>query len=243
MNTTKTIHDLTVAYIEQSLGEVKLLHDATLIDPTLAKFNIQRSHAFMSGFALKPRKFRLRAGLKRRASYALLDVDGSSLGSPIHEDDLGAQFTEAVIERVIAANLAVMLADHADLVALHKAGDGGREPSYRYNPASGLAERSVSIGDLERQKNEAHERIEELHEQNAFEQNRLRELLTRKTEAESARDKAKLDARQLLHLAKKAQRVIDQAARIQEREALKQDSPSSSPDKVPTKEASARALE
>lgn len=222
MNTNQTIHDLTAAYVEQALSEVKLLHDPELIGPTLKKFNIERSHARMFGFSPKLGKFRPRVGMRPRPVYSVLDADGSPLGEPIHEGDLGAQYAETVIEGVIAANVAAMLADYADLVALHRAGDGGAAPSFRYKPASALSERSDTLGDLERKKNKEREAVEELREQHEDEQNRLREVQRRVKEAENTLEDAKRGTRHLFTREKEAQRVIDRAARIREREARRQ---------------------
>lgn len=68
-----------------------------------------------------------------RANSSTRTRSDVSLGDPIHEDDLGQQYAEAVIKQVIAANLAAMLTDHA---ALHNSGDGGATPSFRHKPAS-----------------------------------------------------------------------------------------------------------
>lgn len=222
MNTNKTIQGLTATYVEQALGEVKLLHDPELVEPTLKKFNIERRHARLFGFSPKPGKFRPRVGMRPRPVYSVLNADGSPLGEPIHEGDLGAQYAETVIEGVIAANLAEMLADHADLVALHRAGDGGAAPSFRYKPASALSERSDTLGDLERKKNKEREAVEELREQHEDQQHRLREVQRRVKEAENALACTKTRTRQLFARENEAQHVIDRAARIREREALRQ---------------------
>ena len=132
MNTNQTIRDLTIAYIENALAEVALLHDEKLIGPTLEKFHIERNHARFHGFTPKPGRFNPRAGLKPRPVYTVTDANGTPLGESIHEGDLGTRFAEAVIKQQISANLEAMLADHADLVALYRAGDGGAAPSLRY---------------------------------------------------------------------------------------------------------------
>ena len=74
MNTTT--RDLTIAYIENALSEVALLHDAALIGPTLEKFHIERDYARFHGFAPKPGKFNPRAGLKPRPVYTVTDANG-----------------------------------------------------------------------------------------------------------------------------------------------------------------------
>ena len=165
MDANQTIRDLTIAYIENALTEVALLHDEELIEPMLEKFHIERHYARFHGFAPKPGKFNPRAGLKPRPVYTVTDANGTPLGDPIHEGDLGAWYAEAVIERQIAANLEAMLADHADLVALHRAGDGGAAPSFRYKPASSLAQRTDTEAALERQKTILRTQIEKLHDE------------------------------------------------------------------------------
>ncbi|GAA1610578.1 hypothetical protein [Leucobacter chromiireducens] len=221
MDTQQTIHHMTVAYIEQALGEVKLLHDPALIEPTLTEFYIERSRARLFGLAPKRGRFRPRVGMKPRAVYTVTDESGSPLGDPIHEDDLGEQYAEAVIEQVIAANLAAMLTDHADLVALHRAGDGGAAPSFRYKPASALAERTDTEASLEKQKTVLRDDIMRVRQEQEDARNALNMVLRQQREAETALDDAKRNTSGVVAKAKEAQQVIDRAARIQQREALK----------------------
>lgn len=218
----QTNRDLTIAYIENALTEVSLLHDTALIEPTLEKFHIERSYARFHGLALKPGKFRPRVGFKPRTVYTVTDKNGIPLGDPIHEDDLGAQYAEAAIEQVITANLAAMLTDHNDLVALHRTGGGGVAPSFRYKPASALAERTDNEASLEKQKTALREHIMQLRERHEVERNALNAVLDHQRQAENALDVAKLSARRVLAREKKAQQVIDRAARMRQRELLRQ---------------------
>ena len=68
MNTDQTIRDFTIAYIENALAEVALLHDEELIVPTLEKFHIERHHARIHGFTPKQGKFNPHAGSSRARS-------------------------------------------------------------------------------------------------------------------------------------------------------------------------------
>jgi len=222
MNAYQTIRDLTIAYIENALTEVALLHDAALIQPTLEKFHIERHYARFHGFTPKPGKFNPRAVLKERPVYTVTDVNGTPLGDPIHEGDLGARYAEAVIERQIVANLEAMLADHADLVALHRAGDGGAAPSLRYRPASSLAERTDTEATLERQKTILRTEIEQLREQHETGQARIRATLRKRQETENALEDAKRSLNRVLAERQEAQKIIDRAARIRHLDALKQ---------------------
>lgn len=219
MNTNQTIRDLTIAYIKNALGEVSLLHDAALIEPTLEKFHIERNHARLHGFSPKPGRFNPRAGFTPRPVYTVTDRNGMPLGDPIHEGDLGARYAEAVIKQQIAANLEAMLTDHADLVALHRAGDGGAAPSLRYRPASSLAERTDTEATLERQKTILRTKIEQLREQQEIEGQRLRSLLHQQKEAKMTLEDVDRKSRQLIVKAQEAQTVVDRERRIREREA------------------------
>lgn len=221
MNSQQTIHDMTVTYIEQALSEVKLLHDPLLIEPTLKRFHILRSHARLFGFAPKPRKFRPFVGIKPRAIYTVTDKNGTPLGDPIHEDDLGEQYAELVIERVIEANLTAMLTNHTDLVDLYNTGDSGAAPSFRYKPATALAERTDTEASLEQQKATLREDILHLRQQHADERINLNAVLNQQRQAENALDDAKRKFRRLLVREKKAQQIIDQAVRTRKLEALK----------------------
>lgn len=222
MDANQTIRDLTIAYIENALTEVALLHDEELLQPMLEKFHIERHYARFHGFAPKPGKFNPRAGLKPRPVYTVTDANGTPLGDPIHEGDLGAWYAEAVIERQIAANLEAMLADHADLVALHRAGDGGTAPSFRYKPASSLAQRTDTEAALERQKTILRTEIDQLREQQELEERRLRVVLKRLQEAEAKLDEVARKTRHQLAQADEAQKVIGRAGRIRQLDALKQ---------------------
>lgn len=221
MDANQTIRDLTIAYIENALTEVALLHDEELIQPMLEKFHIERHYARFHGFAPKPGKLNPRAGLKPRPVYTVTDANGTPLGDPIHEGDLGARYAEALIMQQIAANLAAMLADHADLVALHRAGDGGAAPSFRYKPASSLAERTDTEASLEQQKATLREDILHLRQQHADERITLNAVLNQQRQAENALDDAKRKFRGLLVREKKAQQIIDLAVRTRKLEALK----------------------
>lgn len=222
MNTnTQTIHDLTLLYIEHALTEVGLLHDAALIEPTLKKFHIERHYAHFHGFTPKQGRFRPRAGFKPRAVYTVTDVHGTPLGDPTHEDDLGHQYREDVILDTIDANLAAMRADHADLVALHRAGDGGAAPSFRYKPGGGLASRTDTEANLEKQKAVLREAIEQMRLEHEIEQNGLNAVLHQKKQAENERDDATRKARAAIAREQQAQRIIDRAQRIQKRDALR----------------------
>lgn len=220
MNTNnQSIRDLTIAYIENALSEVSLLHDAALIEPTLEKFHIERHHASFRGFAPRLGKFRHRAGLKPRPVYTVTDTSGTSLGDPIHEGDLDTLHAENVIERQIAANLDAMLADHADLVALHRAGGGGATPSFRYRPGSALARRTDTEAALENQKVTLRESIEQSHKQQEIEQQRLHSILHQIQEAEKKLDEINRKTRHRLAQMQEAQKVIDRANRIQQHDA------------------------
>ena len=219
----QTNRDLTIAYIENALTEVSLLHDTALIEPTLEKFHIERSYARFHGLALKPGKFRPRVGFKPRAVYTVTDKNGIPLGDPIHEDDLGAQYAEAAIEQVITANLAAMLTDHNDLVALHRVGDGGAAPSFRYKPASSLAERTDTEASLEKQKAALRKDILRLRQEQEETRNALHAVFGQQRQAENALDDAKRKIQGLLVREKKAQQIIDRAQRTREREARKLD--------------------
>lgn len=222
MDANQTIRDLTIAYIENALTEVALLHDEELIQPMLEKFHIERHYARFHGFAPKPGKFNPRAGLKPRPVYTVTDANGTPLGDPIHEGDLGARYAEALIMQQIAANLAAMLADHADLVALHRAGDGGAAPSFRYKPASSLAERTDTEATLEQQKTILRTQIEKLHDEQQVKQQRLNAICSQIEEAEAKLDAATRKMRHKLAQMNEAQKLIDRAARIRQINALKQ---------------------
>lgn len=217
MNTTT--RDLTIAYIENALTEVALLHDAALIEPTLKQLHIERSYARIHGFTPKRGKFRPRAGLQPRPVYTVTDTNGTPLGDPIHEGDLGTLYAEDMIERQIAANLDAMLTDHADLVALHSAGDGGAAPSFRYRPGNALAGRTDTEAALENQRAALRESIEKLHEQQQAEQQRLHSILHRQKEAEMKLDEIDRKTRHLVAEAQQAQKTIDQERRNRERDA------------------------
>ncbi|TXI46752.1 MAG: hypothetical protein E6Q57_09885, partial [Mycobacterium sp.] len=206
MNTNQTIRDLTIAYIENALSEVALLHDAALIGPTLEKFHIERDYARFHGFTPKQGRFNPHAGFKPRAVYTVTDGNGTPLGESIHEGDLGARYAEAVIERQIVANLEAMLTDHADLVALHRAGDGGAAPSLRYRPASSLAERTDTEATLERQKTILRTEIEQLREQHETGQARIRATLRKRQETENALEDAKRSLNSVLAKQQEAQK-------------------------------------
>lgn len=222
MNTNQTIRDLTIAYIENALAEVALLHDEKLIGPTLEKFHIERNHARFHGFTPKPGRFNPRAGLKPRPVYTVTDANGTPLGESIHEGDLGTRFAEAVIKQQISANLEAMLADHADLVALYRAGDGGAAPSLRYRPASSLAERTDTEAPLERQKTILRTEIDQLREQHQTEQAQIRANVRNRQKTENALEEAKRSLNRVLAERQEAQKVIDRAARIRHLDALKQ---------------------
>lgn len=222
MNTNQTIRDLTIAYIENALAEVALLHDEKLIGPTLEKFHIERNHARFHGFTPKPGRFNPRAGLKPRPVYTVTDANGTPLGESIHEGDLGTRFAEAVIKQQISANLEAMLADHADLVALYRAGDGGAAPSLRYRPASSLAERTDTEATLERQKTILRTEIDQLREQHQTEQAQIRANVRNRQKTENALEEAKRSLNRVLAERQEAQKVIDRAARIRHLDALKQ---------------------
>lgn len=209
MNTTT--RDLTIAYIENALTEVALLHDAALIEPTLEKFHVERHNVSKFKKISKP-----------RFEYTVTDANGTPLGDPIHESDLGTRFAGAVIEKQIAVNLEAMLADHADLVALHRAGDGGAAPSFRYKPASSLAERTDTEATLERQKTILRTQIEKLHDEQQVKQQRLNAICSQIEEAEAKLDAATRKMRHKLAQMNEAQKVIDRAARIRQLDALKQ---------------------
>ena len=221
MNTNQTIRDLTIAYIENALAEVALLHDEKLIGPTLEKFHIERNHARFHGFTPKPGRFNPRAGLKPRPVYTVTDANGTPLGESIHEGDLGTRFAEAVIKQQISANLEAMLADHADLVALYRAGDGGAAPSLRYRPASSLAERTDTEATLERQKTILRTEIDQLREQHQTEQAQIRANVRNRQKTENALEEAKRSLNRVLAEQQEAQKVIDRAARIRHLDALK----------------------
>ena len=221
MNTNQTIRDLTIAYIENALAEVALLHDEKLIGPTLEKFHIERHHARFHGFTPKPGRFNPRAGLKPRPVYTVTDANGTPLGESIHEGDLGTRFAEAVIKQQISANLEAMLADHADLVALYRAGDGGAAPSLRYRPASSLAERTDTEATLERQKTILRTEIDQLREQHQTEQAQIRANVRNRQKTENALEEAKRSLNRVLAEQQEAQKVIDRAARIRHLDALK----------------------
>lgn len=222
MNTNQTIRDLTIAYIENALTEVALLHDEELIQPMLEKFHIERHYARFHGFTPKSSKFNPRAGLKPRAVYTVTDGNGTPLGESIHEGDLGTRYAEHVIELQIAANLEAMLADHADLVALHRAGDGGAAPSFRYRPASSLAERTDTEAILERQKMILRAEIEQLREQHETGQAQIRANIRNRQKTENALEDAKRTLNRVLAKQQEAQKIIDRAARIRHLDALKQ---------------------
>lgn len=204
----QTIHNLTIAYIENALTEVALLHDAALIEPTLKLFHIERHNASMFKKLSKP-----------RFEYTVTDTNGRPLGDPIHERDLGASYAENVVTRQIAANLDAMLADHADLVALHRAGGGGAAPRFRYRPGSALARRTDTDAALENQKVGLRESIEHLHKQQEIEQQRLHSILHQIQEAEKKLDEINRRTRHRLAQMQEAQKVIDRAERIQQRDA------------------------
>lgn len=218
----QTIRDLTITYIKNALTEVALLHDTALIEPTLEKFHIKRHHARLFGFTPKQGSFNPRAGFKPRPVYTVTDGNGTPLGESIHEVDLGTQYAEAVIKEQIAANLDAMLTDHADLVALHRAGDGGAAPSLRYRPASSLAQRTETEATLERQKTTLREEIEQLREQHETGQAQIRATLRKRQETENALEDAKRTLNRVRAEQQNAQKVIDRAARIRHLDALKQ---------------------
>ena len=220
MNTTT--RDLTITYIENALTEVALLHDAALIGQTLEKFHIERDYARLFGFTPKQGRFNPRAGFKPRPVYTVTDSNGTPLGESIHEGDLGPRYAEAVIKQQIAANLEAMLADHADLVALHRAGDGGAAPSLRYRTASSLAQRTDTEATLERQKTILREEIEQLREQHETGQAQIRENLRKRQETENALEDAKRTLNRVRAKQQEAQKIIDRAARIRHLDALKQ---------------------
>lgn len=226
MNTNQTIRDLTIAYIENALTEVALLHDLALIDPTLKRFHIERQHE-LPWRAPKGVKFISRGGLKPRPVYSVTDGRGAPLGDPIHEGDLGSRYAENIIEQQIAANLEAMLTDHADLVALHRAGDGGAAPSFRYRPATSLAERTETEAALEQQKIALRESIKQLHEQREFEQRRLRSILHEKEAAEMELAENGRQLRRQRDQMREAQRAPDRAARRRQlSEFMQEDNPS-----------------
>lgn len=215
---TKTIHDLTVAYIENALSETKLLHDAALIEPTLRTFNIERRHARLSGFSPRPGKFRPRAGMRPRPVYSVLGSDGAPLGDSVSEHDLDGQYAEQIIVKAIDANRAAMLADHADLEALHRAGsDAGAAPTFRYQPSNGLAERTTSDGNLARRKDVQMQAIAQLQTDREDEQRRLNSVRESKRKAEAERENILREVRRLLNQKTEAQRVISRAHGIQSR--------------------------
>lgn len=222
MNTNQTIRDLTIAYIENALTEVSLLHDAALIGPTLEKFHIERHHARFHGFTPKQGRFNPHAGFKPRPVYTVTDGNGTPLSESIHEGDLGTRYAEHVIERQIAANLEAMLSDHADLVALHRAGDGGAAPSLRYRPASSLAQRTDTEATLERQKTILRTEIDQLREQHQTEQAQIRANVRNRQKTENALEDAKRSLNSVLAKQQEAQKIIDRAARIRHLDALKQ---------------------
>lgn len=222
MDTSQTIREFTIAYIENALTEVALLHDAALIEPTLEKFHIERCHARFHGFAPKRGTFNPRVGFKPRPVYTVTDGNGTPLGDPIHEGDLGTRYTENVIEQQIAANLEAMLTDHADLVALHRAGDGGSAPSFRYRPASSLAERTDTEAALEQQKIALRENITRLRERHETEQQHLRSILQQQKAAELKFDEIDRKTRHRLAQMKEAQRIIDRAGRLRKLAELKE---------------------
>ena len=222
MNVNQIIRDLAIAYIENALSEVAMLHDAALIGPTLEKFHIECHHARFHGFTPKRGRFNPHAGFKPRAVYTVTDGNGTPLGDPVHEGDLGTRYAEHVIERQIVANLEAMLTDHADLVALHRAGDGGVAPSFRYRPASSLAERTDTEATLERQKTILRTEIEQLREQHETGQAQIRATLRKRQETENALEDAKRTLNRVRTEQQEAQKIIDRAARIRHLDALKQ---------------------
>lgn len=144
------------------------------------------------------------------------------MGESIHEGDLGPRYAEAVIKQQIAANLEAMLTDHADLVALHRAGDGGAVPSLRYRPASSLGERTDTEATLERQKTILRTEIEQLREQHEIGQAQIRENLRKRQETENALEDAKRTLNRVRAKQQKVQKVIDRSARIWRLDALRQ---------------------
>lgn len=209
MNTTT--RDLTIAYLENALSEVSLLHDAALIEPTLEKFYVERRNVSKFKKLSKP-----------RFEYTVTDTNGTPLGDPIHEADLGTRFAGAVIEKQIAVNLEAMLADHADLVALHKAGDGGAAPAFRYKPASALAERTDTEATLEQQKTILRTEIAKLHDEQQVKRQRLNAICSQIEEAEAKLDEVARKTRHQLAQMNEAQKVIDRADHIRQLDALKQ---------------------
>lgn len=216
MNTTT--RDLTIAYIENALAEVALLHDEKLIEPTLEKFHIECHHVRFHGLAPKQSRFMF----KPRPVYTVTDGNGTPLGESIHEGDLGTRYAEHVIEQQIAANLEAMLTDHADLVTLHRAGDGGAAPSLRYRPASSLGERTDTEAALERQKMILRTEIEQLREQHETGQAQNRATLRKGQETENALEDAKRTLNRVRTEQQNAQKTIDRAARIRHLDAIKQ---------------------
>lgn len=214
--------DLTVAYIENALSEVAMLHDVKLIEPTLEKFHIERHYARLFGFTPKQSRFNPRAGFNPRPVYTVTDGNGTPLGESIHEGDLGTRYAEAVIKQQIAANLEAMLTDHADLVTLHSAGDGGAMPSLRYRPASSLRERTDTEAALERQKMILHEEIEQLRGQHETGQALVSATLRKRQGTENALEDAKRTLNRVLAERQEAQKIVDRAARIRHLDALKQ---------------------
>lgn len=223
MDTNQTLRDFTIAYIENALAEVALLHDVALIEPTLKRFHIERRHKRLQWRAPKGGKFIPRVGLKPRPVYIVTDGEGTPVGDGIHEGDLGTRYAENIIEQQIAANLEAMLTDHADLVALHRAGDGGAAPSFRYRPANSLAERTATEATLAQQKIALREIIEQLHEQQEIEQQRLRSILHQQKKAEVKLDETARKARHLRDEMREAQKIIDRAERIRQLDELKKE--------------------
>lgn len=221
MKPNNSFHEQAVTYIENCLTEAKLLHDPSLIGPTLEQLHIQQSHARISGLTPGKGTFRPRVGFKPRAVYTVLDTDGTPLGEPIHEDDLSERYAETEIKRAIFANNASIHMDHADLVALYRTGGGGAAPSFRYKPASGLAERSDTEADLERQLIAYREKSMLIRQQTVADKNALAAVRIRIQQAEQELAETRLSHQRTLVQQKRAQQVIDRAAHLQRREALK----------------------
>lgn len=134
MNRSQMIRDLTKEYVENVLGETKLLHDEALVEPTLAALRVRRDDD---------------PGEAGHPAYVVLGPNDDPISAAVTEPTLADGLTAREITATITANRETMLADHADLMKLARNHtDGGHAPELQYRPGRGLADRLPDLDGL-----------------------------------------------------------------------------------------------